>query len=326
MKYPRWNTSPLLFAVVSLAVLLAISAQMSGQDAKPASATPAASESSEKAPVEDGKVWTCPMHPQIHQPWNGRCPICSMPLVPLKRNERALPTSLDQMLTVALQHNPDVRAARAMLLAAEAELDRTRLSVLQKIIAYRERWSARKAALETATAEFRAAEATTTQDDVPAAQKKSATALLAAARRKMTFEQARLKEIEAELPFLLGRQDAASEHVSSDAETVVIRDRLIPMIEQLIQVTTEEYRKGQSELSGMISWSQRLAELKVQTAITRTERIEIVQSHIILLKDMQKMANQRYKAGAATMKDVLAAQIQVAEAELWLAKVKGGSR
>jgi membrane fusion protein, copper/silver efflux system len=31
---------------------------------------------------EDSEVYTCAMHPQIRQPQPGRCPICSMPLVP----------------------------------------------------------------------------------------------------------------------------------------------------------------------------------------------------------------------------------------------------
>lgn len=232
------------------------------------------------------------------------------------------PLSLDQMLTIALQHNPDVRAVRAKLLAAEAELDRTRLTVLQQIIAYRERWSAHKAALAAATEEVRIAQSTATPGDLSEAQKTAMARLLATARRKLAFEQARLKEVEAQQPFLLGRQGGHAGHDNSDAETAVINDRLIPMIEQLIKVTTEDYRKGQAELSDTIAWSQRLAELKVQTVTTKTKQSEIVQAHIILLKDMQEMAAQRYKAGAATMKDVIAAQIQVAEAELWLAKVK----
>src|SRR6476619_5314111 len=29
--------------------------------------------------------WTCSMHPQIHQPRPGQCPICSMDLVPVKQ-------------------------------------------------------------------------------------------------------------------------------------------------------------------------------------------------------------------------------------------------
>ena len=32
----------------------------------------------------DGQIWTCSMHPQVRLPKPGRCPICSMPLIPVK--------------------------------------------------------------------------------------------------------------------------------------------------------------------------------------------------------------------------------------------------
>ena len=47
--------------------------------------------------------------------------------------------SLDQMLSLALPRNPDIRAQRARVIAAEVELDRARLEVVQKIIDYRKR-------------------------------------------------------------------------------------------------------------------------------------------------------------------------------------------
>ena len=266
------------------------------------------------------------MHPQVHQHDGGRCPICSMALVPVKRDDLMMSVSLDQMLTVAMKHNPDIRAAQATLLAADAELDQTRLTVLQTIIAYRQRWSAQKASLVANSQEVEAAQEAAARGNLSDAQRKQVAAMLAAAKRKLAFEQARLREVEAELPFLLGRQNSRADDESADAGTAVIKDRLIPMIEQLIELSTEEYRKGQADLSDMISWSQRLAELKVQTTSTKTEQIKIVEAHITLLKDMQKMADQRYKTGTATLKDVLTAQIQVAEAELWLAKIKSSAR
>jgi hypothetical protein len=32
----------------------------------------------------EGDVWTCSMHPQVRLPKPGKCPICSMPLIPAK--------------------------------------------------------------------------------------------------------------------------------------------------------------------------------------------------------------------------------------------------
>lgn len=318
--------TPSMLCATVLTTLLSLPPAINAQDTEPASATGAVKKSAVATSADTGRVWTCPMHPQIHRSGDGHCPICAMALAPVNRDDVALPATLDQMLSIALKHNPDVRAARAKLMAAEAELDRTRLTVLQRIIAYRERWSAQKASLAATGHEVEAARNATTRDNLSEAQKKQLAIMLAAAKQKLAFEQARLREVEAELPFLLGRQAGRADEDSTEAGTAIISDRLIPLLEQSIKVSTEEYRKGQAELSDMISQSQRLAELRVQIASTKTEQIEIVQAHIILLKDMQKMADQRYKAGGATLKDVLAAQIQVAEAELWLAKVKGDSQ
>jgi membrane fusion protein, copper/silver efflux system len=40
----------------------------------------------EKQPQEDQVVWTCSMHPQIRLPAPGKCPICFMDLIPVKRD------------------------------------------------------------------------------------------------------------------------------------------------------------------------------------------------------------------------------------------------
>jgi Cu(I)/Ag(I) efflux system membrane fusion protein len=47
---------------------------------------------------EDGKiVWTCSMHPQIQLPEPGKCPICFMELIPLKRREETGRQSLREI-------------------------------------------------------------------------------------------------------------------------------------------------------------------------------------------------------------------------------------
>lgn len=41
-------------------------------------------DSNSGAPASAGQVWTCSMHPQVRLPKPGKCPICSMPLIPAK--------------------------------------------------------------------------------------------------------------------------------------------------------------------------------------------------------------------------------------------------
>lgn len=43
--------------------------------------------------AKPGQVWTCSMHPQVRLPKPGKCPICSMPLVPAKPDAPPAPAS-----------------------------------------------------------------------------------------------------------------------------------------------------------------------------------------------------------------------------------------
>src|SRR5260221_7441642 len=46
-----------------------------------------------KAPVPDGTIYTCPMHPQIRQVGPGSCPICGMALEPVIASAEAQPNA-----------------------------------------------------------------------------------------------------------------------------------------------------------------------------------------------------------------------------------------
>ncbi len=49
------------------------------------SADPARSTIDERAPPAQAAAgWTCPMHPEVHAPTAGPCPVCGMPLVEKK--------------------------------------------------------------------------------------------------------------------------------------------------------------------------------------------------------------------------------------------------
>ena len=40
----------------------------------------------QKEVVDDGVYYTCSMHPQVMQQMPGNCPICKMPLIPVREN------------------------------------------------------------------------------------------------------------------------------------------------------------------------------------------------------------------------------------------------
>jgi membrane fusion protein, copper/silver efflux system len=82
------------------------------------------SPSDNSAPTADGRVWTCSMHPQVRLPRPGKCPICSMPLVPavpIARGDPRADPSGESMLTLS-EH------ARAMASVATAPVERRQLT------------------------------------------------------------------------------------------------------------------------------------------------------------------------------------------------------
>ncbi len=51
---------------------------------------PAANQISQGQSPAQADVWTCSMHPQIHQPKPGKCPICFMDLIPVESSEASV--------------------------------------------------------------------------------------------------------------------------------------------------------------------------------------------------------------------------------------------
>ena len=60
---------------------------------------------SDSAAAASGQVWTCSMHPQVRLPKPGKCPICSMPLIPVNQ-----PSSTNQSSGSMLELSDHARA------------------------------------------------------------------------------------------------------------------------------------------------------------------------------------------------------------------------
>jgi hypothetical protein len=136
------------------------------------------------------------------------------------------PSQLEQLIAEALQGNPDVRVAEAKMREAEAELNRTRLQVIQKVVAHQHNTEVLEGVVRTAEARLLAAEANrqvaeaehqrmaeivkrgvAAQADVDAARAKvqQATADIQAAKAALQAAKADHAKAQAELPYLLGK-------------------------------------------------------------------------------------------------------------------------
>ncbi len=105
---------------------------------------------------------------------------------------------LEDLLAHALKFNGDIRMAEAKLRDDEAELNRTRLHVLQKIIVLHHSLKAQRAVLNSAEAKYRRVEGLVRRGAMQPA-------LLQEAEHDRARAQAHLEEVEAQLPALVGK-------------------------------------------------------------------------------------------------------------------------
>src|SRR5207245_2516152 len=110
----------------------------------------------------------------------------------LKLDKPAEPT-LEEMLNKALKDNPDIRVAESKVREAEAELNRTRLQVTQKVLAFHHTHEAQKATVNVAEEELAGIRKFLQSKTVSQAEVQQAENRLAQAKAK-------LAEIDAEMP------------------------------------------------------------------------------------------------------------------------------
>jgi hypothetical protein len=106
-------------------------------------------------------------------------------------------SKLETMLAEALRNNPDIRVAAAKLAEAEADLNRTRLQVTQKVVTHHQAILSQKAVVNLAQKRYehvkRLLDMGIGGDEIDEAI------------AKLEIAKAKLTEAEAELPYLLGR-------------------------------------------------------------------------------------------------------------------------
>jgi len=113
----------------------------------------------------------------------------------------AAATTLEEMLARALKDNPDIRVGEAKVREAEAELNRTRLQVLQKVVALHHALEAQRALVQSLELDYRRVAELTRQGAVGTTQ-------IVEAQQKLAAAKAKLAEVEAEMPYLSGRLTA----------------------------------------------------------------------------------------------------------------------
>jgi len=123
--------------------------------------------------------------------------------------------SLEDMLAAALKDNPEIRVAEAKVREAEAELNRVRLDVAQKVMSFRDTWEAQKAKIDECVV-------TANETEQLFRNKAIQQVELRLAQSNVAVSRAVLKKLESELPYLLGRGPQGAS-VSAGPQTTATR-------------------------------------------------------------------------------------------------------
>ena len=81
---------------------------------------------------------------------------------------------------------------------------------------------------------------------------------------------------------------------------------------------------GTVDFETLHTWSRRI--LDAQTEAAPRERVAALEAHLARMRDLEKMAGERYKTGNASPADVTATEYYRIEAETWLAQARRGGR
>jgi hypothetical protein len=106
-------------------------------------------------------------------------------------------SSVEEWIAAALKYNPDIRLADVKLRNDEAELNRLRLRILQKLVALHHAIDAQQAEVNLAEGKWKRTQELVRREAVQPA-------LLEEAKQEMLRARAKLAETEAELPTLIG--------------------------------------------------------------------------------------------------------------------------
>jgi hypothetical protein len=79
---------------------------------------------------------------------------------------------------------------------------------------------------------------------------------------------------------------------------------------------------GKVDAERVYLWSVRLLEAQRDLSDKEAERLTALEGHLDRMKGLRKVAEARYKLGQTHQGEVFAADYYIAEAEIWLARVK----
>ncbi|MBW3595713.1 MAG: hypothetical protein KY475_00395 [Planctomycetes bacterium] len=186
---------------------------------------------------------------------------------------------------------------------------------MRQITAYHQGRLAQAMMLKTAQEELRLAEQTYRA-------REGGRELVFDANEKVALLKAKLAELEAELPFLLGRMPNELPTLPDSSKPQARRADLVAQAQQVMQLTLAAYRDGRGDAERVYAWSRRLLDAELTLAEEESDKIAALEAHHSRTRTLAQLAKARFQAGQVGQEDVLVAAYYLAEAELRLAEAK----
>lgn len=184
-------------------------------------------------------------------------------------------SKLEEMLAEALKNNPDIRVAAAKLAEADAELNRTRLQVIQKVVTTYH-------AIETQKKTIAHQEARCKELDRLRLSGAVSSTDYAEATQALTLAKGKLEELEAQLPALLGKTPQA-ENLQTYFQAKLLHEEAVRLSPQRWWTSIEEaVREKASKATGP------MAE-RLRKALRTPVNVDYKKMHFPdILKDLAK--------------------------------------
>lgn len=192
---------------------------------------------------------------------------------PAPKAAKPQPRSLEELLSQAMKNNPDIRVAEAKLREAEAELNRTRLQVIQKVVTHQHDVDAIKKTVAEAENRLKAVQKLHERGAVSIEEVRAAE--LTAMRYKSELAKA-----EAELPYLLGKAPPGAEEA---------RQLFAPLFLDVTDVRPQDHLRARQEAAeALLHFSVRRHEIRG----TMADRIRVALDKSVTLDYKDKSSLQ----------------------------------
>ncbi len=108
-----------------------------------------------------------------------------------------------------------------------------------------------------------------------------------------------------------------------DAIAVALKE-MSATSQELVKLRTAAYRAGEIGAQKLFASQRRHSDIELQLAQTADQRKQVRAKQLSLSKDIEKLVQAQYRAGAAEQGDVLEAQLTRMSIELSILKLQNG--